>query len=164
MTNQIDVSERELQAFARFLKLLPHGRDRELVILKAHLLVEEQLRQLIAERVRNREPLLKARLTFSQCISVARAFLPAGHDPGLWKGLEQLNEIRNAFSHQLSPARIEEKIAAFSASMQPNGPMNEDPAVNFELALWSLFASVAHLLERPSAQVLKLVPRELSRS
>lgn len=164
MTNQIDVSERELQAFARFLKLLPHGRDRELVILKAHLLVEEQLRQLIAERVRNREPLQKARLSFSQCISVARAFFPAGHDLGLWKGLEQLNEIRNAFSHQLSPARIEEKIAAFSASMQPNGPMNEDPAVNFELALWSLFVSVAHLLERPSAQVLKLVPRELSRS
>ena len=164
MTDQIDVSERELKAFARFLKLLPHGRDRELVILKAHLLVEEQLRQLIAERVRNREALLKARLTFSQCVAVARAFFPAGHDPGLWKGLQQINEIRNAFSHQLSPARIEERIAAFSASMQPNGPMNADQAVNFELALWSLFVSVAHLLERPSARVLRLVPRVLDRS
>jgi hypothetical protein len=160
MTNQIDVSERELQAFARFLKLLPHGRDRELVILKAHLLVEEQLRQLIAERVRNREALQKARLTFAQCVAVARAFFPAGHDPSLWRGMEQLNEIRNAFSHQLSPARIEERIAALSASMQPNGPINADPAVNFEVALWSLFVSVAHLLERPSARVLKLVPRE----
>jgi hypothetical protein len=160
MTDEIDVSERELQAFARFLKLLPHGRDRELVILKAHLLVEEQLRQLIAERVRNREVLPKARLTFSQCISVARAFFPAGHDPSLWKGLEQLNEIRNAFSHQLSPARIDDRIAAFSVTMQPNGPVNDDPAVNFELALWSLFVSVSHLLEKPSAQVLKLVPRD----
>jgi hypothetical protein len=160
MTDEIDVSERELQAFARFLKLLPHGRDRELVILKAHLLVEEQLRQLIAERVRNREVLLKARLTFSQCISVARAFFHAGHDPSLWKGLEQLNEIRNAFSHQLSPARIDDRIAAFSVTMQPNGPVNDDPAANFELALWSLFVSVSHLLEKPSAQVLRLVPHE----
>lgn len=160
MTDEVDVSERELKAFARFLKLLPHGRDRELVILKGHLLVEEQLRHLIAERVRNREVLPKARLSFAQCVWLARAFFPAAHDPTLWKSLEQLNEIRNAFSHQLSPARIEERIAAFSASMQPDGPMNADPAVNLELALWALFASVAHLLERPSAEVLKLVPRE----
>ena len=48
-----EITDRQLESFQRFLKLLPHGKDLDLVILKAHLLIEEQLRQLISERLKN---------------------------------------------------------------------------------------------------------------
>lgn len=47
------ISDRQLESFQRFLKLLPHGKDLDLIILKAHLLIEDQLRQLISERLKN---------------------------------------------------------------------------------------------------------------
>ena len=95
MTEAIDVSARQLEAFKRFLSLLPHGKERELVILKGHLLIEEQLRQLIDERVQNPKALNERRIDFSHCVSLAKAFFPEGHDPALWKSLEELNTLRN---------------------------------------------------------------------
>ena len=38
-----DITDRQLKAFRRFLERLPHGKELDLVILKAHLLIEEQV-------------------------------------------------------------------------------------------------------------------------
>ena len=48
MNTKAEISERDLEAFSRFLKLLPHRQDVDLVVLKAHLLVEEQVRAILA--------------------------------------------------------------------------------------------------------------------
>ena len=46
------------------------------MILKGHLLIEEQIKLIINERVRKHESLSDARLTFHQLICIAEAFLP----------------------------------------------------------------------------------------
>jgi hypothetical protein len=161
MTSTLQVTERQLEAFKRFLELLPHGKDRDLVILKAHLLVEEQLRQIISERLKNPAAVEDARLSFAQCAALARSSFPEGHDPDLWKATTLLNKIRNALAHQLEPRSIDKAISQFVTTIQPQGDYTPDPAVNFEFALWGLFASVSTLVERPSATVLRLVGRPL---
>ena len=64
MVTDAQITQRQLDAFRRFLKLLPHGQDLALVILKEHLLIEEQIKLIINERVRKHESLSDARLTF----------------------------------------------------------------------------------------------------
>jgi len=156
----LDVTERQLEAFKRFLELLPHGKDRDLVILKAHLLVEEQLRQIISQRLKNPAALDDARMSFAQCAALARSFFSEDHDPDLWKATNLLNKIRNSLAHQLEPRWIDEAISLFIATIQPNQELSPDPAVNFEFALWGLFIHISALVERPSAAVLRLVPEE----
>ena len=69
-------TERQVEAFRRFLGKLPHGKDVELVILKAHLLIEEQIRQIVDERLKTPAALRDARLTFHQAFCLAQAFFP----------------------------------------------------------------------------------------
>jgi uncharacterized membrane protein SirB2 len=45
-----NISKKQVDAFRRFLNVLPHGKDTELVLLKGHLLIEEQINKIIAER------------------------------------------------------------------------------------------------------------------
>jgi len=56
------ITDRQLDAFRRFLRILPNGKDVELVILKAHLLIEEQVRQIVDERLKDPAAFYVARL------------------------------------------------------------------------------------------------------
>lgn len=49
------ISDREVAAFRRFILKLPHEADPTLVVLKAHLLIEEQLRLAVDERMVNQK-------------------------------------------------------------------------------------------------------------
>ena len=49
LVTDAQITQRQLDAFRRFLKLLPHGQDLALVILKGHLLIEEQIKLIINE-------------------------------------------------------------------------------------------------------------------
>jgi len=68
------VSPRRIQAFRCYYKLLPRNDDRTLLILKAHLLVEEQVRQIVDERLLHPTALGDAKLTCHQAICLAEAF------------------------------------------------------------------------------------------
>jgi hypothetical protein len=158
MTTDSKISARQLEAFKRFQRLLPHGQGHDLVIMKGHLLLEEQLRQLIDERVKNPQALKKPRIDYTYCISLAQAFFPDGHDPALWESLKKLNELRNALAHQMEPKNVEMKMSEITSRLQRGEQFDADPDLNFEFTLWSLFTAVADLVERPSAQVLQLLP------
>jgi hypothetical protein len=69
-----EVTPRQVEAFQRFLALLPHGGDKTSVILKAHLLVEGQVRQIVDERVKDLPALEVGRFTCDQLIRLAAAF------------------------------------------------------------------------------------------
>lgn len=45
------VSPRQIEAFRRFFEKLPHGKDFTLVVLRGHLLLEEQVRAVVDERL-----------------------------------------------------------------------------------------------------------------
>ena len=92
MVTDTQITQRQLDAFRRFLKLLPHGQDLALVILKGHLLIEEQIKPIISERVKKPEALSDARLTYYQYICIAEAFLPKIRYLGTSHEVEQYSE------------------------------------------------------------------------
>lgn len=154
-----DVSTKQIQAFQRFLRVLPQGKDQELVLLKGHLLIEEQVRQIVDERLKSPGALIDTRIDCHQAICLAQAFFPVDFQPWLWAALKKLNTIRNDIAHKLEPKGLSDKINDFITSF-PSGfadaPANAD---RFELTLWSMFVAVSDLVETPSAQVIALVPR-----
>ena len=155
MTNQ-EVTARQIEAFRRFLTLLPHGKDRRLVVLQAHLLIEEQLRQLVSERARNARAIEEADLDFYQCTCVAQSFFPLDHLPWLWVGVKKLNKVRNDIAHRLEPKGLQDRMDDFVNSVPSGFNAFDDEISRFELTLWSLFTAVSELVEAPSAKVVPL--------
>jgi hypothetical protein len=58
---------------ARFAKHYPKGRDLTLIVLKSHLLVEEQMNQLIDVSCHKPEFIYKARFGFLQRLRILQA-------------------------------------------------------------------------------------------
>ena len=152
------VTQRHVEAFGRFLKLLPHGKDLTLVILKGHLLIEEQVWQIIDERVGKPDALRKnVKFDCHQAICIAEALCPQEQEPWLWEAVKKLNKIRNEIAHKTEPVGIEDRVDDFVNSVASGLYFSEDKQGRFEGALWSLFEAVSSLVERPTATVLELV-------
>lgn len=153
MTNT-QVTQRQLDAFRRFLKLLPHGQDLTSVILKGHLLIEEQIKQIIDERVKKPEALSDARLTCHQAICIAEAFCPK--EQYIWEPVKKLNRIRNELAHNAEPKGLDDQIDDFVNSVRSFDHLVEDRQKRIEFTLWALFEATSSLVERPTATVLEL--------
>jgi hypothetical protein len=162
------VSDREIHAFRRFLTLLPRDKDPVLLVLKGHLLVEEQLRLLVDERVSKPEAVAKAQLECFHVICLAEAFCGDQAPSYLWDVLRKLNKLRNEIAHKIELPGLQDRIANITALVKQNsvfaeggiGSIESDPMQEFDLALWVLFCHVSALVERPSAAVLELLPSE----
>jgi hypothetical protein len=151
-----DVSPRQIQAFRRFLLLMPHGKELDLVLLKAHLLVEEQVRQIVDERLKNPRALEDTRIDCHQAICIAQAFFPEDHQPWLWAALKKLNKLRNDIAHKLEPKGLADRIDDFVSSF-PSGFAELPETDRFEMTLWSVFTAVSDLVETPSAKILEIL-------
>ena len=92
--------------YGRIKKHIPRSKDPVLVILKAHLLIEERLHGLIQNHLLHPEKLGDARLTFLQSLRLCQAMT---HDPKLflWRFVERLNQVRNKLTHHLDIPDIE---------------------------------------------------------
>jgi hypothetical protein len=173
MTTRL-VSNREIQAFRRFLTILPRDKDPVLLVLKGHLLVEEQLRLLIDERVSKPEAVAKAQLECFHVICLAEALCGDQAPPYLWDVLRKLNKLRNDIAHKIELPGLQDRIANITALVEKNSVFAEaeggisaiesDRMQEFDLALWVLFCHVSTLVERPSAAVLELLPNDQSAS
>ena len=109
------VTPRQIEAFGRFLKLLPHGQDLTLVLLKGHLLIEEQVRQIIDERVKIPQSLMAAELSCHQAICLAEAFCYE-EQKYIWGAVKKLNKIRNELAHKTEPIGLDDRIDDFLKS------------------------------------------------
>lgn len=149
------VTQRQLEAFGKFLKLLPHGQDLTLVILKGHLLIEEQVRQLIDERVKIPQSLGDARLTCYQAICIAEAFC-SEEQKYIWDAVKKLNNIRNELAHKTEPVGLDDRIDDFVQSVRSLNLDEENEQKRIEFTLWALFEAVSSLVERPTATMFEL--------
>ena len=70
-----------------------------LIILKGHLLVEEELNGFLVHCSFQPAALEDARLTFLQKLRVVRAFYPLRQTAIEWGLAEELNKLRNKISH-----------------------------------------------------------------
>lgn len=142
----MEPNKRQLDAFRRFLKLLPHGKDSDLVILKGHLLIEEQLKEIIRQRLPNPSALDITKMNCHQAICLAQALLPKGHQEEFWRATKKLNELRNNIAHRLTPEEREVKISEF-VSCIPVDWEGKDKTQTFELCIWSLFVYISSFVE-----------------
>ena len=109
------------EAIDRFKRHFPKGRDVTLIILKGHLLVEEQLNALLATAFAKPEALAKARLSFPQRICLLSAAYPhiSSHE---LLALEHLNSLRNLLAHRLEHPDLAKAICKFLDALWPGSP------------------------------------------
>jgi len=96
------------------LRLLPKGSDLTLIILKGHLMLEEQLNAFLASFPIHPKALPDARLTFHQKLRVIRAFSFAPSEKS-WRLAEELNRLRNKIAHHPEVLDLEAQVKTFVA-------------------------------------------------
>jgi hypothetical protein len=111
-------TEGEMASLLRFLKLFPKTRELEITILKGHLLIEENLRELIDMKLPSPQALEDARLTTHQVICLAEAFFGPQADRWFWDILHRLNKLRNDIAHKVQPRDIAERMREISEGVK----------------------------------------------
>lgn len=124
------------------------------VILKGHLLLEELVRHIISERVKNPKALLLGRFDCYNAICFAQALVGDEAEEALWQHLRALNKIRNNIAHNVEPKNFTNTIIEFVNSF--NSEYNrKDGYINLEFTLLSLYISVLELVYKPSGKLLR---------
>ena len=93
--------------------------DPVLIILRAHLLIEERLRDILAQVSQAPEELRAARLSFSQALFLCRAIIGRQDDPA-WDFIGRLNEVRNRIAHHLEPGDLDELLGSVVTKLRPD--------------------------------------------
>ena len=115
-------TDEELEpSFERLQKAFePQAGDLTLLILKAHLLFEELLRDFLKKQLRHPEALQGARLTFTQVLKLCQA-LAATLEPDdwRWRSLIELNRLRNSIAHEIESESSQAIVGKIVAIVGP---------------------------------------------
>ena len=115
-----DVDAHAVASFRKFYKLIPRNKDTTLLILKLHLLVEEQVRAFVNERMQTREALSRTRLDCHQVICLAEALSAEPIIPNIWEAARKLNTLRNDIAHKLEPKGVLDRMSNITALIGVN--------------------------------------------
>jgi hypothetical protein len=96
--------------------------------LRAHLLVEERLRDILDRICRSPEELQVAWLSFFQVIALCRAVVGRQDEP-IWDFVGRLNEVRNRIAHHLEPGDFDELLGSVVSKIQPDGAGRADTSI-----------------------------------
>lgn len=95
---------------------LDKSDDPTLIILRAHLLIEERLRDILAGACRSPDELGQARLSFYQIFCLCRAIVGRSDEPA-WAFVERLNTVRNRMAHHLDPGDLDELVGSVAEKL-----------------------------------------------
>jgi hypothetical protein len=88
--------------------------DPLLVVLKGHLLIEAELVDICARRLKNPQALEKDRLQFNTRLNLVCALLEPDRLPeSVVVALRDLNQLRNSLAHKLEPPDFDNKLEQF---------------------------------------------------
>jgi len=137
-------------------------QDDVTVVVKGHLLIEEQLVEYVAKRLAKPEKL--ERFSFDQYLRVAEALNEIAAFDWMFEACRKLNGIRNRIAHNLSPSGLEEAVAGFVDYVAKDGaalfkadwlPCNRP---EFRMAIFAVYAFLRNLNRLP---LLSLAPATL---
>jgi hypothetical protein len=158
------INEHATAAFRRFYTLIPRSEDSALIILKIHLLIEEQIRAFLDERLANAKSLKRADLTCHQAICLAEALSTEDIYPQVWEAARKLNELRNKIAHNLEPAGVLERMAemcsliGLTPDLRTGAPsVTRSPLDDFGFAASILYNEIALYVKRKPAEVLRII-------
>jgi hypothetical protein len=109
---EADWPEDKENAFQRFLEHFPLNSDITLMLLKAHLLIEEEVNTLLSMFVNDEKELRSASLSFCQKICILKSLYPPELHGNLLQA-EKLNRIRNKIAHNLDPTGLSDSLKSF---------------------------------------------------
>lgn len=95
---------------ARFTEQLQYVDELAAVVLKGHLVLEEQLDRIIRRFLFHPKHLDGASLRFHQKIKIAQSMSLDGHENSIWNLLLALNALRNNLAHSLEHDKRQSKL------------------------------------------------------
>src|SRR5436305_42925 len=137
------------EVFKRFARLMP-TKDLTLIVLKGHLLVEEQMDKFIENSLREAAaPFDSLGLPFKRKWKFAKQLhRPRDLFPEIWGSVNDLNELRNVIAHNPEVADLAQRCAAFvervvRAKEVPVAEMNVNQESRLVFAIGSIVANLA---------------------
>jgi len=106
----------------RIKKHLEGLTDISLIVLRGHLIVEEELFDLVASISNAPELLRKGNLGFYNIASVAKALLYQEKYKSIWDAVFALNSLRNALAHHLETDELASRIEKFGIAIYGGQP------------------------------------------
>ncbi|MGL5525443.1 MAG: hypothetical protein ACRDCY_16945 [Aeromonas veronii] len=105
---------------AHFFEKLPNDGDLMLLVLKGHLLIEQQIRSYVNNHFPNPKVLNGVFKETSTVISLGRAYCDDNCEDTmqLWDCFAKLNNIRNHMAHNIDHTGLEHKIEDFLVKSQ----------------------------------------------
>ena len=158
-----EVNDHAIASFRRFYSLLPRTTDAALTVLNIHLLVEEQVRAFVDERVRMPASVKSARLDCYQAICLAEALSDDDIHPQIWEAARKLNKLRNDVAHNLEPKGAIEQMRNVCAMFEPRPGVakstgNQDVLDELSFAASLMYNEISLHVKRKPADILQLVP------
>lgn len=119
-----DLVSRDVLHFQETIGLQP-GADRQVILLKGHLLIEEQLQAFIESKLRHPEAISDARFAFHQRLALAKALYSEPNRFGygwVWESIKLLNSLRNLMVHNVSPKGFTQQLTKFVSGVEKHLP------------------------------------------
>jgi len=90
----------------RFDRLVARDADPLVMVLKGHLLLEEDLQQIIDAWIPNSKLLRERRWSFGHRAALCKGICDKWAPEWLWNALEELNSVRNKLVHRSEPGEL----------------------------------------------------------
>src|SRR4051794_32498402 len=141
-----DASMSDEPVVARISRHLGPTEDVTLLLLKSHLLVEQQINSALHKIFPGFASLDAGRLTYQQRIQVIRALDGTRKAEDALRFAERLNLVRNRLANQLEPVGIEDTIADFVTEMAVSVPIKFDEALPLGLRMTMCIGYICTML------------------
>ncbi|WP_441004574.1 hypothetical protein [Pseudocolwellia agarivorans] len=122
-----------------------------ITILRAHLVIEEQLETILEFIAVDYSSLCKAKLSFSQLARIVQSFLIEPTHPNLFPSIFNLNKLRNDIAHNLESIELKKLMDKFVSSasngIEKDIELDEGESINLEFCLGLIMGQLALTIE-----------------
>ena len=145
----------------RMASVLNAPSEELVLILKGHLLIEEQVTSIIRQNVEDFAPLETARLSFDQKLRVAKAIGGELFSDASFDAARAINKMRNKIAHQPEPPDLQAMIDEFLAD-HGSYPALVEELKDYTTRRSKLKAMIAFLLGR-FGSIVDSMPKDLEK-
>ena len=98
-------------------------KDVELIVLKGHLILEEQLNNFLAYFVNDFEKFLKIGFSFERKVALLSCLIPKQiAKDEIWEQLREINRLRNKLTHNLRFPQYEQQLKRWAIEVLGYNP------------------------------------------
>jgi len=148
----------DVEPLVHLLKYLP-PRDVTLIVLKGHLLIEEQLVSLLKCSLKYSAALDERhapRFTFAHRLALVKSMNRSQENQGLWTSIAKLNTLRNDLAHKIASPKLNERINEFlqsADSLSGLSSKNKNIELRLRHALIFLCGALQRIQKTNSAEI-----------